>query len=423
MYLQLAGINHKTAAVDFREQTAFVSEQIPEVLVELGQKTTATEMVVLSTCNRTEIYSSGADAATLMNWWAQNRNIDPRLLRQHCYFMQDSDAIRHLIEVCCGLDSMILGESQIFGQTKNAFGVAKQQKCVFRLSHIFEQSFRIAKLVRTNTGIGTNQHTPVTAILHLMHKLFDQPQNTSAMLLGAGEMTELVGRGLTRVPLQRTIIVNRNLSRAAALAGSLGTEYGDFSRLKEELSRVDTLITCASSQVNLIGMELLKNCLTARRKPLLIVDLAVPRNVDSKANQLNGVYLYDIDNLQELMADSATIRQTEIETANKLITAGVNKMNTLWDEKAAAKLISSYRQRALQLRDQTLVEFKNRSLPDQTADEQLAELARMLTNRLIHDPCVGMRSAAAQQRDDMLDYAETLLNLPDSANDNDDCTH
>ena len=406
----LVGLNHNTAAVALRERAAFILDELPAALSSLCDAVGSPEAVIISTCNRTELCVVGEDSEALLYWWAENRGLTPDRLRSHAYVRRDEEAVKHLVEVGCGMDSMVFGEAEIFGQLKSAVAIARDHGSLgAELLPVFDNVFRIVKQVRTDTAIGENPVSLASVALQLMHKIFSDQAQPSVLLIGAGKMISHIAARLAEEPLQRIVIINRTRSHAEDLAQRLNISSKSFSALETEIACADIVISCAASPRHLIPRDLLPQ---SRQRPLLLLDLAVPRNVDSTVGDLDSVHLYDIDDLRESIEDGARARGSETRRARVLIDEGLLEYRQTQGARSAAELIAAFRNRAEALRDQLLAEAQLKM--DTAADpaEVLQQLARSLTGKLIHDPSIGLRRIGSRRRQDLLYYAAELLQLP-----------
>lgn len=314
------GVNHTTASVDLREKVAFSPERLATALHEACAVCHLNDLVILSTCNRTEIYAMTQQPDLLLDWLAQFNGLQRTDLLQHVYQFDNESAITHLIRVASGLDSMVLGEPQIFGQVKNALQLARQAGTVGNpLSRLFEHAFYAAKKVRSETAVGEQAISMGYAVVQLAQQVFSSLNQTTALIVAAGEMNTLVARHLVEQDVGRILICNRSVERAVQLADELmarvPVEIIPFDQLADALPRADIVSSCTGSLHQIIQASDVKQALKKRRfKPMLMVDLAVPRDIDQAVSRLNDVYLYDVDHLQTVIEGNlAQRRQAALE--------------------------------------------------------------------------------------------------------------
>jgi glutamyl-tRNA reductase len=321
MAFNILGINHKTAPVALREKVAFGEERLVGALRALRQAQGVSEVVILSTCNRTEVYWSGsATGADLSQWLEQHHggNLD---LAASLYVHQDQHAVSHAFSVASGLDSMVLGEAQILGQLKDAYRVAQEAGSTGpSLNKLFQAAFSAAKRVRTETRIGANSVSLASATVSLARRVYSDLGAQTALMVGAGEMIALTARHLATAGVKRMVIANRGLERAQALAGELNAHAVGLADLPAELAQADIVISCTASPVPLITKSAAAAALRARRRrPIFMVDLAVPRDIEPAVAELEDIYLFSIDDLQQLVDENRQQRETAAHGARELI--------------------------------------------------------------------------------------------------------
>lgn len=420
MNLIALGINHNSAAVEVRERVAFAPEQVSEALADACVDAQLSEVVILSTCNRTEIYAIAADgeaavekAHQVILWMANYHHLSAQELSDCAYHYEAEEAVQHMMQVASGLDSMVLGEPQIFGQMKSAFSVASDSGTVgSELGRLFPRIFSVAKRVRTDTAIGENPVSVAYASVDLAGHIFSNLNTTSALLVGAGETIELVARHLIQAGVRKIVIANRTLGRARELAQKFGAEAVLLSEIPEQLIHSDIVITSTASQLPILGKGAVEQALKVRKhRPILMVDIAVPRDIEVQVGELNDVYLYSVDDLREIVEQNMLSRQTEARKADVIIAESVQLFLEEIRSLAAVDSVKEYRQMAEQLRDKEL-ERAVRALSKGDDPAQVAAmLARNITNKLIHAPTAGLKEASAAGRQDMLLTARNLLGL------------
>ena len=420
MNLIALGINHNSAAVEVRERVAFAPEQVNEALVDACAAASVEEVVILSTCNRTEIYAivpEGeplADKATqLIDWIANYHHLSAGELRQSAYHFEAEQALQHVIQVASGLDSMVLGEPQIFGQLKSAYAVAAESGTVgAELGRLFPRLFSIAKRVRTDTAIGENPVSVAYAAVDLAGHIFTDLSKSNALLVGAGETVELVARHLVDAGVSRIVIANRTLGRARELAQKFGAEAVLLSEIPEQLLDADIIITSTASQLPILGKGAVEQALKIRKhRPFLMVDIAVPRDIEAQVGDLRDVYLYSVDDLREIVDENMRSRRSEACKADEIIAEGVHSYLEERRSLQAVDVVKEYRQMAEQVREQELQRALRALSRGEDPSQLLAQMARGLTNKLIHAPTKGLKQASAEGRQDVLGGARKLLGL------------
>jgi glutamyl-tRNA reductase len=419
MGLTALGINHTTAVLDLRERVAFAPEQLVEALQGACAQASLAELVILSTCNRTELFFLGDDEEhglaqqSALRWLARYHGIEEQEIAPSCYIYADDAALRHMIKVASGLDSMVLGEPQILGQMKSALAVAQEADTVgSSLSRVFRSVFSVAKRVRTDTAIGENPVSVAYAAVDLSSRIFTDLAQTKALLIGAGETIELVARHLADSGLQRIVVANRTLGRARELAEQFGAEAVLLAEVPDQLEHADIVITSTASQLPILGKGAVERALKLRKhRPILMVDIAVPRDIEPQVGELKDVYLYSIDDLREIVDENRLTRKEEAGKADEIVAAGVAEFGRATRALQAVDSVKALRSRAESFRAAEL-ERALRGLAKGDAPEQVLEaLSRGLTNKLIHSPSAEMKRASAEGREDLLEAARLLLGL------------
>jgi glutamyl-tRNA reductase len=415
MPLIALGINHRTAPVDLREQVAFGPDRLPVALRELAALPGISEAAILSTCNRTEVYCSGTmpGFGGVTDWLGQFHRIANERLQPYLYQFPDTDAVRHLLRVAGGLDSMILGEPQILGQVKQAYqqavdaGTLDQQ-----LTRLFQHTFSVAKQIRTDTSIGESPVSVAFAAVSLAKQIFGDLADQTALLIGAGETIELTARHLHEHDIGRMVVANRTPERAHQIAMQFEGYGISLDEIPAHLGEADIVISSTSAEHFIVDYTMVKTALKARRhKPVLMVDIAVPRDIDPRVAKLDDVYLYTVDDLKEVIEDNLKSRQRAAEQAEEIIEVQVERFMAWLRAQDATASIRSLRGRAESERDQLLERALQMVASGKTADEALRYLAHTLTNKLIHEPTVRMRKAGEESRHDLLNAAMEIFNL------------
>jgi len=420
MNLIALGISHHSAAVEVRERVAFAPEQVGEALVDACESTAIEEVVILSTCNRTELYAivpEGSDLGTkareLIDWMANYHHLSVRELHQCAYHHEGTQALRHLIQVASGLDSMVLGEPQIFGQLKSAYVVATEAGTVgSELVRLFPRIFAIAKRVRTDTAIGENPVSVAYAAVELAGHIFADLGRCNALLVGAGETIELVARHLIGAGVSQIVIANRTLGRARELAQKFGAEAVLLAEIPMQLADADIVITSTASQLPILGKGAVEQALKVRKhRPFLMIDIAVPRDIESQVSELRDVYLYTVDDLREIVDQNLRNRSSEARKADVIIDDGVRLYMEEVRSLAAVDTVKEYRTMAERMRDRELQRAQRALARGEDPRKVLAQLSRAITNKLIHAPTAGLKQASVDGRQDLIHSARKLLGL------------
>lgn len=398
MALIALGINHDTASVDVREKVAFAPEQTKDALHSLCQQAGLQEAVILSTCNRTEILANGVKGKSgdeILHWLAHYHSLQPASLSSSHYCYEDDAAIYHMMKVASGLNSLILGEPQILGQMKSAYAVACEAGTVSGLlNQAMQHTFAYAKKVRTQTAIGENPVSVAFAAVHLSQRIFADLSQTTALLIGAGETIDLVAKHLLDKKIGKIIVANRTLTRAEQLAQQYGAEAILLPDISERLAEADIVISSTASQLPVLGKGAVEKALRKRkRKPMFMVDIAVPRDIEAEVGELRDVYLYTVDDLRDIIDENKKARLDEVAKADEILAEGINVFRNSQRENAVVPVMRAFRQKAEGIRDEELQKALKQLQAGADAEKVLANLARLLTNKLIHSPSVFLRQA------------------------------
>lgn len=415
MMLLALGINHRTAPVNIRERVAFVPDAVPEALHDLKFRSSVREAALLSTCNRTELYCNmdPQDTEQVVDWLQEYRHLGPRSLKPYLYTFPEHDAVRHILRVASGLDSMVLGEPQILGQMKTAYSLARRAGTVGRmLSKLFQHTFTVAKQVRTDTAIGASPVSVAFAAVSLAKQIFGELSGHAALLIGAGETIELAARHLAQNGIGRMIVANRTVERAHLLAAEFNGYAISLSDIPSHLAEADIVISSTASPLPLLGKGSVERALKARkRRPMFMVDIAVPRDIEPEVGELPDVYLYTVDDLEEVIRENLKSRQDAAKQAEELIDNQVAHFMDWLRSLDSIAAICDYRDNAKRAQREALAKAKRLLANGADPHQALEHLAFQLTNKLLHTPCVQMRQAASEGRVDLLDAARELFNL------------
>jgi glutamyl-tRNA reductase len=408
--LVLLGINHQSAPLAIREQLAFGDSEIAPALVRLLQQDGIREAMILSTCNRIEVLVHAGDGSAAVDrikgFLAEERRVPIDQLNGHIYQHHDDDAVRHLFEVACGLDSMILGEPQIFGQMKQAYGIARKVGSTGPvLDHLLQQGFSAAKQVRTETGIARNAVSVAFAAVELARKIFGELAGRSVLVVGAGKMAALATRHLVASGIDHIFVTTRDGNRAEAFARSFGGEAVPWERAWDLLGSVDVVVAGTAAPGTLLFRDHVEQAVKARRsKPLFIIDIAVPRDVDPAVNDVQNVYLYDIDDLQGIVDDNLDDRKRAAVEARRMVGTHVHAFRQWHSSLKVTPTIVALRENLLGLGQQEVERFR-RQLGEMTPSqvEAVSALTRSLVHKILHRPIRQLKSLS--DRGDAAQYA------------------
>lgn len=415
MTLLAVGINYNTAPVSIRERLAFPADILDNTLKNLRNVGSISEAAILSTCNRTEFYcnTENDDQAPLIDWIAATKALKTTEFTPYLYSYTDSQSIRHMFRVACGLDSMILGEPQILGQMKTAYQAAYQAGTLGKnLSKLFQHTFSAAKKVRTDTAIGSSPVSVAFAAVQLAQQIFDKLSEQTALLIGAGETIELTARHLYQHGIGRIIIANRTYDKAHALATQFNGYAIALSEIPTHLAEADIVVSSTASPLPILGKGRVESAIKIRKhKPMFMVDLAVPRDIEAEVEQLRDVYLYTVDDLQNTINQNMDSRRRAAEQAEEIIDTQVEHFLAWLRSQGAQETIRDFRQQAEITRDEVLQKALAQLNSGTAADEVLQRLAHTLTNKLIHTPCAQLREAGANERHDLIAASREIFKL------------
>lgn len=417
MSIFVVGVNHRTAPVAIREQVAFSPERLLEALH--AAKPLAQEHLILSTCNRTELYVTCHEheqLEQLISWLARFHNLPQHKLQPYLFVYQEEQAIQHAMRVACGLDSLVLGEPQILGQLKTALQTATEaQTTGHQLTHLMQHAFNTAKKVRTQTSIGANPVSVAFAAVSLSKQIFSQLEKQTALLVGAGETIELVGRHLNTNKIGHIIVANRNVERARKVAEQYNGLAIGLPDIADYLPKADIVISSTAAPLPIIGKGMVERALKARKhRPMFMVDIAVPRDIEPEVGQLDDVYLYTVDDLQSVIEENLQSRRAAAEQAESMVLEEVQSFMGWLRAQEHRDTIRQFRQQNEAIRDEVLARAQ-KMLQHKDAAEVLEFLANTLTNKLTHAPIQSMNQAAQSGNDVLLANAKTLFNLTDEA--------
>ncbi len=410
------GINYRTAAIDLRERIAFPEDALGAALMDMTKSVpSVTEAAILSTCNRTELYCSIApnEEDRLLTWLSDHRTVSIDEIQAAAYSHWDQDAARHLIRVAAGLDSQVLGEPQIMGQVKSAYDLARTLGTLGpELNLLSQVTLNTAKRVRTDTDIGRNPVSVAYAAVTMAKQIFSDLSHNRALLLGAGDTIERVAEHLTESNIGGMAIANRTLANAETLAARFDATPMQLTDISAELHNYDIVIASTGSSLPVVGKGAVEAAIKQRRhKPIFMVDIAVPRDIEPEIAELPDVYLYSIDDLTEIIEENLKQRLSAADSAESLVDEGASYYIRERRAHQGQRLLRQYRENA---QDVQLAELE-KALQDlqngEDAETVLRQLSHNLTNKLIHQPTAAIRNASAEGRMDLLEYLKSLYQL------------
>ena len=413
MHLFAFGINHQTAPLAVRERFAFGVEAMGPALHNLVEHGAAKEATILSTCNRTEVYCNTHEPAQAISWLAGFRQMDTSEIEPYLYTLQREQAVKHAFRVASGLDSMVLGEPQILGQLKQAVRHAEEAGTLgFLLHKLFQRTFSVAKDVRTQTEIGANLISMAAAAVRLAERIFPSIAEQRVLFIGAGEMIELNAVHFAARSPKHITVANRTLERAQALARRINGHAITLNELPEQLAHHDIIITCTASPLPILGKGMVERALKARKhRPLFIVDLAVPRDVEEEVAELNDVFLYTVDDLAEVVRDGQDARQGAVKEAEVIIDSGVADFIHWMESREVVPTILALRNHAERHRRHEIEKALRLLAKGEEAGKVLESLSNGLTNKFLHAPTHALNQVDASEREAFLDMVHRIYNL------------
>ncbi len=402
------GINHTTAPLDLRGRFAFAIDQVEPTLKGLreslgGRVARGPEAAILSTCNRTEIYCAGDHQAIdhTLDWLAHSGGVSPSLLRSHAYTLQDGLVARHAFRVASGLDSMVLGEPQILGQMKDAVRAAEQAGALgTTLNQLFQRSFAVAKEVRSSTEIGAHSISMAAAAVRLAGQLFEDLGQIRVLFVGAGEMIELAATHFAAKNPQSIAIANRTLERGERLATRFAGEVMRLAELPDRLHEFDAVVSCTASTLPIIGLGAVERAIKRRKhRPMFMVDLAVPRDIEPEVKGLEDIYLYTVDDLAHVVQTGQANRQAAVAQAEAIIDAGVQSFMHWMDQRGAVPLIQQLNAQADEWRAAELARARKLLAKGEDVEAVMEALSRGLTQKMLHGAMAELHAGDAQARE------------------------
>jgi glutamyl-tRNA reductase len=415
MALYTLGLNHTTAPLEMRERVAFAPEALGGALRDLTGERTVKEAAILSTCNRTEVYFRDGDPHRVARWLESAQGLPTDALQPHLYTLPQDKAVTHAFRVAAGLDSMVLGEPQILGQMKQAVRTAEAAGSLgLVLNRLFQRTFAVAKDVRTQTDIGSASISMAAAAVKLAERIFPSLNEQRLLLIGAGEMIELAATHFAARNPASIVVANRTMERGVQLAERFGASAITLNELPERLAQFDIVVTCTASTLPIIGKGLLERVIKQRRHaPVFIVDLAVPRDVEPEAGELDDVFLYSVDDLSAIVKDNLQIRRESVVHAEALIAEHTEQFLRWLDGREVVPTIAALHGHHDGLREAELERAKRMLAAGTAPDQVLEALARGLTNKLLHAPLSALNQSGDAERAELIAFFQRIYKLPE----------
>jgi glutamyl-tRNA reductase len=409
MQLYVIGVNHTTAPIQIREHVAFNSAHLGSALRELTMHG-ASEAAILSTCNRTELYCHTDDPTLALSWLSQYHQLEASSIAPYIYTLPNDEAVKHAFRVASGLDSMVLGEPQILGQFKQSVKIAQEAGTLGTLLHqLFQRTFEVAKEVRTNTDIGANSISMAAAAVRLAQRIFGDISAQKVLFIGAGEMIELCADHFAAQKPKSMTVANRSMERGSSLAEKIGGEAILLHDLAERFAEFDIVITSTASQLPIVGLGMVESAIKTRRhRPIFMVDLAVPRDVEAEVAELDDVFLYTVDDLAQVVTEGMVNRQEAAIDAEVIVTARVENFMHWLKQRSAVPTIKALRDQAEHTRKIELEKALKLIQKGESIDKVLESLSNALTNKFLHAPSHALNQAHG---DDHTRLEQTLKQL------------
>ena len=418
MSIVAVGINHKTAPVAVREKISFNPDNLSVALTELLGNVECREAAILSTCNRTELYLVQEGDVTItqekvVRWLEQHHNVPASIITPSLYWHTDQQAVNHMMRVACGLDSLVLGEPQILGQMKQAYSQAKAAGSMsLVMDRLFQRTFGVAKQVRTETDIGANAVSVAFASVNLAKHIFASLEKVKVLLVGAGETIELVAKHLYENKVGKITVANRTIARAEAMAGAIGADVITLAQIPEKMADADIVISSTGSTLPIIGKGMVEHALGKRKhRPIFMVDLAVPRDIEEQVGELEDVFLYTVDDLQSIIAKNLVNRRKEAIQAETIVSTQSDVFMSWLRGLNTQDTVIGYRKQCLEHRDLLLEKAIVQLQGNKSPEAIMAELATKLTNKFMHAPTSAIQSAAQGGELDKLVYLRDIYNI------------
>ena len=407
------GINHHSAPLAIRERVAFNAEKLHGALADLTHSQSVKEVAILSTCNRTEIYCSAETPEVVIEWLSRYHQVDRADLAPYLYTHDQPDAIRHAFRVACGLDSMVIGEPQILGQMKDAVRVAEESGTLgTQLHKLFQRSFSVAKEVRSTTAIGANIVSMAAAGVHLAERIFESIEQQRILFIGAGEMIELCAAHFCARQPKQVTIANRTLERGRVLAERYNGTAIRLDELAEHLAQHDIIVSCTASPLPIIGLGMVERAVKARRhRPMFMVDLAVPRDIEVEVGELDDVFLYTVDDLAQVVESGRESRQAAVVEAEAIIGTRVQDFLGWLQARDTVPVIRSLRDSAERMRRHEIEHAMKLLAKGEDPQKVLEHLSLRLTNKFLHAPTQALNLAEGSERAELQSATARLFHL------------
>ena len=407
------GINHHSAPLAIRERVAFNAEKLHQALADLTHSRPVSEVAILSTCNRTEIYCTAETPDVVIDWLANYHKVERSEIAPYLYTHGQPEAIRHAFRVASGLDSMVIGEPQILGQMKDAVRVAEESGTLgTQLHKLFQRSFSVAKEVRSTTAIGANIVSMAAAGVHLAERIFESVAGQRILFIGAGEMIELCAAHFCAQQPKQVTIANRTVERGRALAERYNGTAIRLDELAEHMARHDIVVSCTASPLPIIGLGMVERAVKARRhRPIFMVDLAVPRDIEEEVGELDDVFLYTVDDLALIVESGLESRQAAVVEAEAIITSRVHDFIGWLEARDTVPVIRSLRDSAERMRRHEIEHAVKQLAKGEPADKVLEHLSHRLTNKLLHAPTQALNLAEGPERAELQAAAARLFHI------------
>ena len=410
MTISVIGLNHKSANIDIREKFSFTSDSASLLLRRIKKVRDILEVIVVSTCNRTEIYCESTNGVDdIENWLLSEKEY--KSFAKHLYIHQEEDAIRHLFKVVAGLDSMVIGESEVLGQVKTAYKTALDNKSIDgKLKRLFEYSFSVAKNIRTNTDIGGNAISFMYTSILLIKKIFSTVEEKKCLLIGAGEMTELALKYLKSNNVNEITICNRKEEKGKKLAIENGCRYSNLNNLSNIIHEHDVIITSTSSSLPLIGKGNIENALTKRNNDsIVIIDLGVPRDVESQIKNLDNVYLYTIDDLGQIIEKNYKIREKSVKDAEEIIKFKIVEYKNWLSENNSTEIIKNYREYVDDITNGIVIKAKKMAKNSEDINQIIDYVSETLKKKLAHETTIKLKELYPNLDEDKIEKLNKLF--------------
>ena len=420
MDLVAFGMNHKTAPIHLREQLAFQAEDAILLIQDLKQSTLINEIVLISTCNRTELYLEAESFLPVFRWLRKKRQLTLDDLKAYTYTLSSRAAVRHLMRVASGLDSMVLGEAEILGQLKSAYQLSSKQGCLGKcLGRLFQNAFSVAKRVRTQTAIGVNSVSIAYIAVRMAERIFSSINARQVLLIGAGDTARLILKHLVSAGVTRILLANRTVARSQLLADELHShcqiEFLELEMIPKRLPEADIVISSTASPLPIVGKGMAERAIKVRKhRPIFMVDVAVPRDIEPEVQELPDVFLYCIDDLQEMAMENQRTRLCAVGQAEDIIEQEMELFMGWLRAQDSVSTIKAFRANIEEHKNHLLKKAKQQLDTGQSPDDVIEKMAHLMINRLMHEPTIQMREASFRGDKALISSARKLFKLDDS---------